>query len=149
MRYCWSAAIRLVNRGRGTPNIPVADYRVSEVARRRLRRLKEVSKVARNWREVRAEAIDNGLIDPQRAYNARQEIHEMVRAYRLADIRKAQGPPQADMAKALGVSPARVSKLERGDLQHTELGTLESYVAALGGRLRVVADFGDHTITLQ
>ncbi|QTJ68455.1 XRE family transcriptional regulator [Rhodococcus sp. ZPP] len=122
---------------------------VSEAARRRLRRLKEVSKVARNWREVRAEAVDNGLIDPQRADNARKEMHEMVRAYRLADIRKAQGPRQADVAKALGVSQARVSKLERGDLQHTELGTLESYVAALGGRLRVVADFGDDSITLQ
>ncbi len=36
----------------------------------------------------------------------------------------------------------------RGDLSHTELGTLESYVEALGGKLRVVADFGDKSITV-
>ncbi len=48
-----------------------------------------------------------------------------------------------------GGSQARVSKLETGDLSHTELGTLQSYVAALGGNLRVVADFGDSTVELS
>jgi hypothetical protein len=37
----------------------------------------------------------------------------------------------------MGVSQARVSKLECGDLSHTELGTLQWYVAALGGNLRI------------
>jgi transcriptional regulator with XRE-family HTH domain len=61
---------------------------------------------------------------------------------RLAEIRKAQGHTrQADVASLMGVSQARVSKLESGDLSHTELGTLQSYVTALGGSLRVVADF--------
>ena len=48
----------------------------------------------------------------------------------------------------MGVSQARVSKLESGDLSHTELGTLQSYVAALGGNLRIVADFGESTVEL-
>jgi hypothetical protein len=48
----------------------------------------------------------------------------------------------------MGVSQARVSKLESGDLPHTELGTLQSYVAALGGNLRIVADFGGSSIEL-
>jgi predicted XRE-type DNA-binding protein len=47
------------------------------------------------------------------------------------------------------VSQARVSKIERGDLTHTELGTLTAYVEALGGTLRVVADFGTETITVE
>jgi hypothetical protein len=42
-----------------------------------------------------------------------------------------------------------VSKRESGDLSHTELGTLQSYVAALGGSLRVVADFGESTVELS
>lgn len=46
------------------------------------------------------------------------------------------------------VSQARVSQLESGDLSHTELGTLQSYVAALGGELRVVADFGENSLHL-
>jgi hypothetical protein len=41
-----------------------------------------------------------------------------------------------------------VSKLESGDLSHTELGTLQSYVAARGGNLQIVADFGESTVEL-
>ncbi|SIB02515.1 transcriptional regulator [Mycobacteroides abscessus subsp. bolletii] len=48
----------------------------------------------------------------------------------------------------MGVSQARGSKLESGDLSHTEMGTLQSYVAALGGSLRVVAEFGETRIEL-
>lgn len=48
----------------------------------------------------------------------------------------------------MGVSQARVSKLESGDLSRTELGTLQSYVAALGGNLRIVAEFHDSAVDL-
>lgn len=56
---------------------------------------------------------------------------------------------QADVAALMGVSQARVSQLESGDLSHTELGTLQSYIAALGGNLRVVADFGESSVELS
>jgi hypothetical protein len=105
--------------------------------------------VARNWREIRAEAVAEGRVDPTRADGARKEMHDAVQAERLADIRKAHGHPrQADVAALMGVSQARVSKLESGDLEHTELGTLQSYVAALGGNLRIVAEFGESTVDL-
>ena len=81
--------------------------------------------------------------------SARKKMHEAVQAYRLAEIRKAHGHArQADVAALMGVSQARVSQLESGDLAHTELGTLQSYVATLGGQLRIVADFGDSAIEL-
>ena len=80
--------------------------------------------VARNWREIRAEAIAQGRLDPARADAARKEMHDAVQAQRLADIRKAHGHArQADVAALMGVSQARVSKLESGDLSHTEVGT--------------------------
>lgn len=105
--------------------------------------------MARNWREIRAEAIKQGGVDPKLADTARKEMHDAVQAQRLADIRKAHGHArQADVAALMGVSQARVSKLESGDLSHTELGTLQSYVAALGGNLRIVADFGGSSIEL-
>jgi predicted XRE-type DNA-binding protein len=107
-------------------------------------------KMARNWREIRAEAVAQGRVDAARAQAARKEMHDAVQAQRLADIRKAHGHArQADVAALMGVSQARVSKLESGDLSHTELGTLQSYVAALGGNLRIVADFGEHRIELS
>jgi predicted XRE-type DNA-binding protein len=105
--------------------------------------------MARNWREIRAEAIAQGRLDLPRADAARKEMHDAVQAQRLADIRKAHGlVRQTDVAAVMGVSQARISKLESGDLSHTELGTLQSYVAALGGQLRIVADFGESTVEL-
>ena len=106
--------------------------------------------MARNWREIRAEAVAQGRVARGRADAARKEMHDAVQAHRLAEIRKAHGHArQADVAAQMGVSQARVSKLESGDLSHTELGTLQSYVAALGGNLRVVADFGESTVELS
>jgi predicted XRE-type DNA-binding protein len=105
--------------------------------------------MARNWREIRAEAVAQGRVDPARADAARKEMHDAVQAHRLAEIRKAHGHArQAEVAALMGVSQARVSKLESGDLSHTELGTLQSSVAALGGSLRIVADFGGSTVEL-
>lgn len=105
--------------------------------------------MARNWREIRAEAVAQGRVDPARADAARREMHDAVQAQRLADIRRAHGNMrQADVAALMGVSQARVSKLESGDLSHTELGTLQSYVAAIGGQLRIVAEFDERTVEL-
>jgi predicted XRE-type DNA-binding protein len=48
----------------------------------------------------------------------------------------------------MGVSQPRVSALERGELDTVTLSTLRAYVHALGGKLRVVADFGDREYRL-
>ena len=71
-----------------------------------------------------------------------------ARAYRLAELRKARRLTQVEVASAMGVGQPRVSQIERGDLDTAELPTLRKYIEALGGRLRVVADFGDETLTL-
>jgi transcriptional regulator with XRE-family HTH domain len=57
----------------------------------------------------------------------------------LRDLRQAQHLTQECMAKLLGVEQENVSRLERrADLL---LSTLMSYVAAMGGKLRLVAEF--------
>ena len=105
--------------------------------------------MARNWRDIRADAVAQGRLDPERAETARREMYRAVRAYRLTEIRKAKGHArQADVAALMGVSQAWVSKVESGDLSHTELGTLRSYIAALGGNLRIVAEFNEGTVEL-
>ncbi|RKN43115.1 XRE family transcriptional regulator [Streptomyces hoynatensis] len=71
-----------------------------------------------------------------------------VRAHRLAEIRQEQALTQRAVATAMGVSAPRVSAIEHGDIDRAELATLRSYVEALGGRLRVVADFGDAEFTV-
>ena len=57
----------------------------------------------------------------------------------LRDLRHAQNLTQERMAALLGVEQENVSRLERrADLL---LSTLSSYVAAMGGKLRLVAEF--------
>lgn len=104
--------------------------------------------MTRNWTTVRREAARAGLIDEDRVAEHRELLDGKVRAYRLQQIRKARAANQGDVADAMHVTQSRVSKIERGDIAHTEVGTLRSYVEALGGELRVVADFGDEELII-
>jgi transcriptional regulator with XRE-family HTH domain len=59
----------------------------------------------------------------------------------LQDMRKARKLTQESMAKLLGIRQDSVSRLEkRADLL---LSTLRSYVKAMGGDLKLVAEFPD------
>jgi DNA-binding XRE family transcriptional regulator len=71
-----------------------------------------------------------------------------VRAQRLAEVRKRQNATQVEVAAAMGVSQARVSKIEKGELERSEVETLAAYVRALGGKLKIIADFGDESYVL-
>ncbi|WP_241826774.1 helix-turn-helix domain-containing protein [Streptomyces graminilatus] len=48
----------------------------------------------------------------------------------------------------MGVTEAHVSRIEGGELERGELDTLAAYVRALGGRLKIVAEFGDEQYVL-
>ncbi|MER6720599.1 MULTISPECIES: XRE family transcriptional regulator [Streptomyces] len=70
------------------------------------------------------------------------------RVHRLAELRKRQHTTQVQVAEAMGVTQARVSRIEKGQLERSEVDTLAAYVKALGGKLKIVADFGDQTYVL-
>jgi hypothetical protein len=76
----------------------------------------------------------------RKAIEARRQ--ELLAEYMtLQDLRKARELTQQRMAELLGIKQANVSRIEkRSDLL---LSTLGSYVAAMGGRLRLVAEFPD------
>lgn len=59
----------------------------------------------------------------------------------LRDLRKAREKTQARVAAQLGINQENVSRMEqRADLL---ISTLSGYVEAMGGRLRLVAEFPD------
>ena len=103
--------------------------------------------MAREWSKVRADAA--GLIDEEKVAAAKETLRAEVRAARLADVRRSQKVTQSEVAKGMGVAQPRVSAIEHGKLTHTEVGTLAAYVDALGGKLRIVADFDDQTIVVH
>jgi hypothetical protein len=47
--------------------------------------------MARTWKNVRAQAVDAGLIDEARMSELRARPRAEVRAHRLAEIRQAYG----------------------------------------------------------
>ncbi|MEW2493579.1 XRE family transcriptional regulator [Streptomyces sp. SID2888] len=105
-----------------------------EEAKRKLRERREAAGLPVRSAEEKQAAMDRLMAE--------------VRAHRLAEIRQEQSLTQKDVAETMGVSAPRVSAIEHGDTDRTEVATLRSYVEALGGRLRVVADFGDTEYTV-
>jgi DNA-binding XRE family transcriptional regulator len=71
-----------------------------------------------------------------------ERSRELIAEYlTLQDLRKARELTQERVAERLGISQENVSRLEkRSDLL---LSTLSGYVAAMGGRLQLVAEFPD------
>ncbi len=69
-----------------------------------------------------------------------------ARGRQLAEARRQLGLGQKDVAAAMGLSVARVSQIEHGEV--TSLEVIARYVEALGARLDLVVDFGDRTLRL-
>ena len=66
-----------------------------------------------------------------------------VRAYRLRELRERAGLTQAQLAERIGVGQRQVSKIEQGDLDSAKVGTIRSYVEAVGGELALEYVMGD------
>lgn len=67
--------------------------------------------------------------------------------YQLAEERKRLGFTQAGLAELMGVSAGRVSQIEHGEVSTVE--ALATYIAALGGKLELIADIGGHLLKMQ
>jgi hypothetical protein len=49
----------------------------------------------------------------------------------------------------MGLDESRVDRLERGDVGQTDVDAIRRYVEAVGGTLKIVADFEDHTVVVS
>lgn len=85
-------------------------------------------------------------LNESRIAEHRERMLSEVRATRLAEVRKRHDLSQAQLAERMGVSQARVSAIENGEVSASEVGTIAKYIAALGGKLQIVADFGDEKL---
>ena len=71
------------------------------------------------------------------------------RARTLAEQRIRLGLTQTEVAERMGVQPDQVAAIERPDPGTTAIRTLTAYVAALGGRLELTAEFGGDRVVLR
>lgn len=99
------------------------------------------------WNDVKAKARElDPRTDAEReegAAIARERREAYVRGHQLAEMRKAAGRTQTELAEELGVSQTRISKIEHGEVSGIDI--VRAYVAALGGKVDVVATVGDRT----
>jgi DNA-binding XRE family transcriptional regulator len=77
-----------------------------------------------------------------------QTLINVNRAHRLAEMRKRLGLTQADVAERMQVRQERVSAIERAKVDTSELRTLAAYIRALGGKMEIIADFGNERLVI-
>lgn len=102
-----------------------------------------------NWAEVkrRLRAAHPEVSDAEwesRKQAARIATEAYVLGYHLREIREEQGLTQTQVAASLGISQARVSQVERGQIHN--LATMRAYAAALGAKITLSIEYGDRTI---
>ncbi|PYX98499.1 MAG: transcriptional regulator [Acidobacteria bacterium] len=82
---------------------------------------------------------------------ARERSHALAARYRaemaLDELREAREMTQVHLAKILGVNQAAVSKLERRADMY--VSTLQDFVKALGGELKITARFPEGTVEIS
>jgi DNA-binding XRE family transcriptional regulator len=72
------------------------------------------------------------------------QMLDQARGWRLAELRKRREMTQEQVASRMGISVSRVSQIENGDVSTQDV--LARYIAALGGTLKLIADFGDEQL---
>ena len=94
------------------------------------------------WSQIRDEQIER--IGREEFEAGKEQMLAEARGWRLAEIRRRRGLTQAQVAERMGVGKSRVSQIERGRVSTREV--LDRYIEALGGRLSLMADFGDELL---
>ncbi len=82
---------------------------------------------------------------------SRERSRTLAAKYRaempLAELREAQEMTQALLARILGVNQAAVSKMERRADMY--VSTLQGFIKAIGGELKIVVKFPDGTVEIN
>jgi len=96
--------------------------------------------MARNFRELEAKLPSDSLALAKA--RAKDAMAEML----LAEIRKAVGLTQEELARTIGIKQPTLSRLESQD--DMQISTLRRLIEALGGELEIVAHLPGGTIRL-
>lgn len=96
-----------------------------------------------SWKDIRAEHVERAGGEAAVEAGKRELLAEVI-GHRLAEIRRARGMTQQQIADKMGVTKGRVSQIEQGKIAGQDV--LARYAAALGGRLHQAIYFDDGDI---
>lgn len=94
---------------------------------------------------------DEARRDPERARRideAKERAIEEIASYRLAELRRALGITQAELATLVGKSQSAISQLEHGEIG-LSLETLRSIIHQLGGEIEITAVFDGRRVLIE
>lgn len=94
------------------------------------------------------EMIKKRPVDRQAVDAHKRRMLNEVRAYKLRELREEAELTQVQVAEQLQITQNRVSQIEKGELTRTQVDTLQRYVEALGGQLRIQVDLGDESFQI-
>lgn len=97
--------------------------------------------MTRKFSELRAR------MSPEAQARSAARAEAMLVQMQLQELRKNRQVTQVEVAKAMSVEQAAISKLERREDMY--VSTLREYVKALGGELKLVASFPDAEIQVH
>lgn len=96
------------------------------------------------WSDIRDEHVERA--GGEAAVEAgKQRLLAEVIGSRLAEVRRARGMTQQQVADRMGVTKGRVSQIERGKVSGHDV--IARFATALGGRLHQAIYFDDGNIT--
>jgi DNA-binding XRE family transcriptional regulator len=95
------------------------------------------------WQDIRAEHVARAGGE-EVVEAGKQEFLAEVIGHRLAEVRRARGLTQQQVADRMGVTKGRVSQIEQGKISGQEV--VARFAAALGGRLHQAIYFDDGDI---
>lgn len=92
--------------------------------------------------------LDKRGITDEQMNAARHATQATIDAYKLREARKASHMTQVELAKAMGVSQNRISRMENGDIRSMSLDTISRYIEAVGGTVSLIADLPTGQVSL-
>ena len=96
------------------------------------------------WEDIRAEQVARA--GGEAAVKAgKEKLLATAIGHRLAEIRRARGLTQQQVADRMGVTKGRISQIEQGEVSGQDV--VARFAAALGGRLHQAIYFDDGDIT--
>jgi transcriptional regulator with XRE-family HTH domain len=90
----------------------------------------------------------HGPLNQGRVNELVEKLEAEIRAYRLKELRKELNITQVELAQLLHVSQNRISRIEHGDIEKSQVDTLRKYVEAVGGTLTLEVQVGDRKFQL-
>jgi DNA-binding Xre family transcriptional regulator len=97
--------------------------------------------MAKNFRELQAK------MSPERRARSEAKAKRMIEEMALDELRVARELTQEQLARALKIKQAAVSKMERRTDMY--LSTLQGVIRAMGGELEIRAIFPDGTVRIN